>query len=75
MQYTKLKFQNNSQTLSNRMLFLCCYLTMDLFQLYRNLYVYDENRKEMYTNQYGSAIVLVLEGIFNIFLSIVAFAK
>lgn len=48
---------------------------MDLFQLYRNLYVYDENRKEMYTNQYGSAIVLVLEGIFNIFLSIVAFAK
>lgn len=66
IQHTKPKFQKRPQALTNQMLFLF-YLTMDLFQLYRNMHVYDKNWKEIYASKNSSLIVLVLEGIKKIF--------
>lgn len=56
-------------------LFCCCFLTMGLFQLHRNMHAHNKNRKEIYTNKNDYIIGLVLEGIQKIFLSIVAFVK
>lgn len=64
IQYSEPKLQKNPQALSNQVLFffnvvIGLWIYFTCIQIC--IYIYDENKKEIYTNKYSSAVVLVLD--------------